>query len=190
MKKTLSLFLALFMMAIAISPGYALTNQEALKLVYQDEVNAEATYQKVIEKFPSSRVFKNIARAEQKHQNLVKWAIQQAGLDIDIPIAQNIVVKETLEENLKLAIEAEKANLELYNSMKESDLPEETLEVIDRLIDGSNRHLQAFTKNLEYPQTNLLRQQQKQNGQRGMLNQRQKNAMNQSMRFDCIQSGN
>lgn len=122
--------------------------QQALISALADERKAFATYQAVLVKFPDARPFANIVNAEQRHESFLlplfaKYGVTTPKNEFD---PAKIAVPETLSEACKAGVEAEKANIAIYDGfafVKEPDIKD----VFTRLQAASrDNHLPAFTR--------------------------------------------
>lgn len=128
----------------------ALSNEEiaALDLTLNDEFKAEATYQKVIEKFGDVKPFSNIINAEVKHST----SLLKLYAKYNIPVPNNdwydkVPEFETIEEACLAGVNAEIENAALYDSLFDNLDHSDITKVFTALRDASqNNHLPAFEK--------------------------------------------
>ncbi len=119
--------------------------QQALIDALNDEYHAHAFYQAVIDKFGQVAPFINILRAESAHIAAVQSLMTRYGMPIpaDSYIGQ-VQAPATLDDALRAAVDAEKANVALYDRftfITQSDIQA----VFDQLRNVSQtRHLPAF----------------------------------------------
>lgn len=123
--------------------------RNALISSLNDERKAFATYEAVLAKFPDTRPFSNIVNAEQRHESFLlplfaKYGVTTPKNEFD---PAKITVPASVTEACKVAVEAEKANIALYDGflafVKEPDIKD----VFTRLRTASNdNHLPAFTR--------------------------------------------
>ena len=128
--------------------------EEMLHYAIQDEYLARAEYQAIMKKFGTIRPFSNIARSEETHISWLVDAFNTAGLPIpaDEAIAY-VVVPDTLAEAFQAGVDAEIANIAMYDSFLDSHLlsrPENASlrTLFTRLRDASKNHLAAFRRGL------------------------------------------
>ena len=122
---------------------------QALVDALNDEYHAHAFYAAVIAKFGAVAPFTNILRAEESHINTVKTLMTR--YNVPIPADKytgNIAAPATLNEAIQAAIDAEKANVALYDQftfIKETDIKA----AFDQMRNVSQtRHLPAFEQAL------------------------------------------
>ena len=92
-----------------------------------DEYQARAFYTAVIEKYGNIRPFNNIVQAEERHAQRWYTLFTQYGLPIpEDTFAGNVEAPETLRAACEMAVEAEIANVQMYDRflefVKEPDL--------------------------------------------------------------------
>ena len=123
--------------------------ENALQQALDDERHAQALYQAVMDRHGSVRPFSNIIKAEKRHESFLLDLFRK--YEIEIP--QNFWSERTLEvpatprEACAQAVEAEKANVEMYDVFLEFVEEPEIREVLTRLRDASEeRHLPAFER--------------------------------------------
>lgn len=127
---------------------------DAILTALEDEYLAEATYAGIIDKLGNVRPFSNIINAERTHQNALKNLLTTYGVSIpDNPYFTGEKklneLPTTKTEACKLGIEAEIANLKLYDDKLlpvVSEFPDIT-EVFINLKNASEyKHLPAFQR--------------------------------------------
>lgn len=132
--------------------SFALSNEgftleEMLDLAIEDERLALSEYRLIMEKFNISRPFSNIIKAEQSHEKALLNLYDVYGFDVnDFDASSHLVIPDSLEEIYKIGIEAEIANIAMYEKFLTYDLPEDVRRVFTSLRDGSINHLKAFRR--------------------------------------------
>jgi hypothetical protein len=122
--------------------------QAAMIDAINDEYFARAFYTAVMEKFGNIRPFSNIVQAEDRHVQLWNTLFTQYGLDIpEDTFAGNVEIPDTLVAACQMGVEAEIANVTMYdnflNFVQEPDLKA----VFTQLRQVSqNNHLPAFER--------------------------------------------
>lgn len=151
MKKALALgLLTLLLAGSALMTGMAAeenpTVEEMVAFAIQDEVNAEAAYQAILDAYGAqARPFTNIVKAEKTHQALLLPLMETYG--IPLPEARGIAVPSTFPEALQLGVKAEEENIAIYQGfLSQGGLPEEVRAVFERLMAASQNHLAAFSR--------------------------------------------
>lgn len=124
---------------------------EALKAVLEDERRAAAFYQAVLNVHSGQRPFVNVIEAEGRHQEALIQQFERFGLEVPVnPWAKNpMVFKGTLAAAVEQAIQAEEANVALYDRWMKVLKDQELRTVFERLRWASQeRHLPAFRRHL------------------------------------------
>jgi len=126
-----------------------LTLTKMLNLALEDEYLARGEYQKIIDTFGERRPFTNIIKAESTHISLLlplfdKYNIEQSP-DRGLELA---VIPSTYEQTFKVGVDAELANIAMYQRFLQKDLSPDVRDVFERLLNGSEHHLAAFEKQL------------------------------------------
>ncbi|MBN1416370.1 MAG: DUF2202 domain-containing protein [Bacteroidales bacterium] len=118
-----------------------------LVFAIQDEYLARGEYEKVIEKFGSQRPFSNIIKAEERHISWLTPLFEKYNIilppDRGLELAR---VPETFPEALQIGVEAEIANIAMYERFLKKDLPADIRDVFSCLLGGSENHLAAFKR--------------------------------------------
>lgn len=123
------------------------TLEEMLTYAIQDEFMAQAEYDAIIDKFGVQKPFSNIINAEGKHIDMLLPLLK--AYDVTVPkndAADRIKVPENLEKSYTAGIEAEKKNIAMYKSFLKEDLPDDVKVVMEKLLEGSKKHLVAFER--------------------------------------------
>ena len=120
---------------------------EALNLAIQDEYHAEFVYLKVIADFGEVQPFSRIVEAEQRHSAVVGKVFTNHGLAV--PASEwnigNVPSFDSLPAACAAAVEAEIANIALYDELLTWDLPQDARNVFTNIRAASlENHLPAF----------------------------------------------
>ena len=122
--------------------------QQAMIAAINDEYHARAFYNAVIEKFGSVRPFSNIVRAEKRH--VQRWHSLFTQYQLPIPedtFAGKMDVPETLYLACQKAIEAEIANVQMYDEFLEFVEALDLRDTFTQLRNVSqNNHKPAFER--------------------------------------------
>ncbi len=125
----------------------SLTLEKMLVFAIQDEYLARGEYQKVIEKFGNRRPFSNIIKAEEQHISWLKPLFKKYNVplppDRGLELAK---IPKTFTEALQIGVDAEVANIAMYERFLKKDLPQDVRDVFSRLLAGSKNHLDAFQR--------------------------------------------
>ncbi len=122
--------------------------QQAMIDAINDEYHARAFYNAVMDKFGEIRPFSNIVHAETRHVKRWNQLFKQYGLPIpEDSFAGKIAAPETLQAACQMAIEAEIANVKMYDKfldfVQESDLRDTFTQL--RYV-SQNKHKVAFER--------------------------------------------
>jgi hypothetical protein len=122
---------------------------DAMAAGLQDERNAYAIYEAVLEQFGNVRPFTNIQRAEAQH--IAAWEFLFDRYELPLPAAEPLAEAPsfaTVAEACQAAADAEIANFDLYDNMLATfeDYPD-MVQVVTALRDASEfNHLPAFER--------------------------------------------
>lgn len=155
--------LALLVLTGAFAPGFAsaspgygaagaaaaadseLTVGTMLSFALQDEYLARSEYQKTMTKFGERRPFSNIVKAEEQH---IAWLVPlfgKYGVALPPDRGQELAqVPETFTAALLIGVDAEIANIDMYQRFLSRELPSDVSAVFEHLLAGSRNHLAAF----------------------------------------------
>ncbi len=121
---------------------------QALVLAINDEYKARAFYQAVIDRFGSVRPFANIVTAETAHIEALERLLSAYGLPVPPDTyAGSVQAPATLQEAAMAGIEAEKANVAMYDAFLTFVQEPDIVAVFTQLRDVSQtKHLPAFER--------------------------------------------
>lgn len=123
------------------------TLEEMLQYALEDERLALAEYKLILEEFEVNRPFTNIVKAEKSHERAILRLYHSYGFEIkDFDTKDHIVIPNTLEEIYDIGVEAEIANIAMYDNFLAYDLPRNVRIVFESLKKGSISHLKAFQR--------------------------------------------
>ncbi len=127
----------------------ALTMDKMLVYAIQDEYLARGEYEYVLNKLGDQRPFNNILEAEEQHIAELKVLFEKYKLAVPADTSKDhLIVPATIEEALKIGVQAEIDNIAMYKSFLTKDLPEDVKSTFKLLMSGSESHLEAFQRNL------------------------------------------
>jgi hypothetical protein len=127
----------------------SLTMEKMLVYAIQDEYLARSEYEHVLNKFGDVRPFNNIMEAEVQHIAELKILFNNYKLAVPADTSKDhIVTPATIEDALKIGVQAEIDNIAMYKSFLDKDLPEDVKITFNSLKSGSENHLEAFQRNL------------------------------------------
>ncbi|MGI9376830.1 MAG: ferritin-like domain-containing protein [Tsuneonella suprasediminis] len=123
-------------------------DRAALQTALDDEYRAEATYRAVLDQFGDVRPFSNIIRAEQRHAEMV--TAQMVRLGMTVPPNRyigTIAAPKTLLDACQTGVEAEKANIALYDRLL-PQVRDPQVKATLQLLQSASRenHLPAFER--------------------------------------------
>jgi hypothetical protein len=121
---------------------------DALHAGLQDEYNAYATYQAVIDQFGAVRPFTTIQQAEAQHIEALTFLFERYSLDVPDPAAIDLPTFGSLGDACATGVEAETANFALYDQWIATvqDYPD-LVQIFTALRDASeHNHLPAFER--------------------------------------------
>ncbi len=126
------------------------TLEEMLNYAIDDEYAARAEYEMIMEEYGEIRPFSNIMRAEETHISLLEPLFLQYGYDLPADSsASHVVIPESLKNAFEIGIEAEIANIAMYECFLAGELPDDVRDIFERLKAGSENHLLAFENGLQ-----------------------------------------
>lgn len=136
--------------ATEVNPDTNYTIDDMLVLALEDEWNAQVTYNAIIETYGDVKPFSKIVIAEGNHASLLIPLFEAYDVTIpSMPSVEDVTIPSSLKEAYALGVDAEIANIALYESFIEQGLPEDIEAVFKQLIFGSVHHLNAFEKALD-----------------------------------------
>lgn len=119
--------------------------EKMFTVLINDEYKAQAEYEALIEEFGAVNPFARIVKAEARHIDALEILFDV--YDFDIPEDNGdkyAIVPDSLEEAYTIGVEAEIANINLYEDYLKQDLPEDVERVFTNLMKASENHLRAF----------------------------------------------
>jgi hypothetical protein len=138
----------------AISGNKAFTIVDMLRWAAEDEYIARGEYEAIMKKFGTMRPYENIMAAEEQHLAWLKAEYQTRGMAFPADgSASNVVVPSTLKQAAQAGVDAEIANIRMYESfLAHSELakPENASAktLFEQLKRASENHLRAFRTQL------------------------------------------
>jgi len=136
--------------AAAAAADRDLSIEDMMRYAIEDEYLARAEYELIIATYGVARPFTNIIRAEENHISWLVAAYASRGLSVPAdPSASHVVLPASVKAALETGVEAEIANIAMYDSFLSSPLlarPEnaDLRDLFIRLRDASKNHLAAF----------------------------------------------
>lgn len=128
----------------------AYTLDEMLAYAIEDEHMALAEYQAIMKKFGEQRPYRNIAESEKTHIQYLENLYASLGMKVpEVDAGAHVSVPSTLAEAARIGIDAEIANITMYERFLKEDLPSEVREVFVLLKNASENHLEAFKRQLD-----------------------------------------
>lgn len=129
-----------------LSTEINLTVEEMLNYAINDEYMALAEYKAIVEEFGDVMPFVRIISAEETHIQTLLNLFETYGYTVPEDQSQDyVVIPESITAAVATAIEAEQANIAMYESfLAQEDLPDDVRLVFEQLLAASEHHLQAF----------------------------------------------
>lgn len=142
--------------------------EDMLTAALLDEYLAQATYEQIINTYGEVKPFTNIVLAEQQHINLLLPLFETYGITVpENQAASQVVLPDSIASALATGVEAEKANIAMYEAfLAQDNLNDDVRSVFELLKTASEHHLAAFSKdrlngagyNFMYQMRNMFRQ--------------------------------
>lgn len=125
------------------------TLEEMFAYAIEDEYLALAEYELITSELDVTRPFTNIIEAEKTHISLLEdiYAVYEFVIPSVDPSAHTLL-PDSVNEAYSAGVEAEIANIAMYELFLEQDLPDDVRSVFEALKKGSESHLLAFEKNV------------------------------------------
>lgn len=132
--------------------------EEMLTVLIKDEYKARAEYDALVDKFGNVNPFYQLINAETNHVDALSNLFEAYDLDVPEDHGEDFaVIPNTLEEAYAIGVEAEIANIALYQSYLELHLPEAVETVFINLMTASEHHLAAFQSHVDgYVSTRIM----------------------------------
>ncbi len=130
-----------------VTAGQTYTLEQMLTYAIQDEYLAQAEYAAILDTFKTGTPFSNSLKAESTHISMLSKLFDA----YDIAVPENtseakVTVPSSLEEAYEAAIQAETANIAMYDTfLSQSDLPGDVRSTFTALKNASENHLNAYT---------------------------------------------
>jgi len=142
--------------------------EDMLTAALLDEYLAQATYEQIINTYGDVKPFTKIVLAEQQHINLLLPLFETYGITVpENEAASQVVLPDSIASALATGVEAEKANIAMYEAfLAQDNLNDDVRSVFELLKTASEHHLAAFSKdrlngagyNFMYQMRNMFRQ--------------------------------
>lgn len=135
-----------------------MTTQEKLLTALDDEYKAYSFYAAASQSYGIP--FSHLLQAEANHISALSWHLQELGEAIPTNPYGEVILPPSLAETLQMALENERANVALYNTLIEGEQNPLVLDTFYRLQAASfNNHIPALLRALEQgANPNLLTQ--------------------------------
>jgi hypothetical protein len=142
--------------------------EDMLTAALLDEYLAQVTYEQIINTYGDVKPFTKIVLAEQQHINLLLPLFETYGITVpENQAASQVVLPDSIASALATGVEAEKANIAMYEAfLAQDNLNDDVRSVFELLKTASEHHLAAFSKdrlngagyNFMYQMRNMFRQ--------------------------------
>jgi hypothetical protein len=124
--------------------------EATLTVLINDEYKARAEYVALVEMFGEVSPFTELIEAETQHISALANQFLVYGFDVPEDNGSlYAVVPATLEEAYAIGVEAEVANIALYENFLTQDLPTNIERVFTNLMNASQNHLASFQSYLD-----------------------------------------
>jgi len=124
-----------------------LTLADMLTYASEDEYLAYGEYQYIIDTFGSQRPFSNIIKAEEMHISMLLRLFEQHTIPVPEDQSGNyLILPANITKALQAGVQAEIANIAMYDKFLQQDLPDDVRLVFEDLRDASLQHMDAFQK--------------------------------------------
>ena len=122
------------------------TLKAALDVVLADEYKARAQYQAIVAQFGAVNPYVQLIQAETNHINALTRVYQAFGFTVPADNGSSFAsVPATLQASYQIGIDAETANIALYQTDLNTDLPTSIARIFANLQNASKNHLAVFT---------------------------------------------
>lgn len=136
--------------AVAAKDDTHLNKEKMLTYAIQDEYLAQQEYQSIIDKYGANKPFTNIIEAEKNHISQLQALFKQYSLPVPANTSKDHVqLPPSLNDAYKAGVNAEIANIDMYENFLKEDLPQDIKDTFVSLRDASQKHLAAFKNNLK-----------------------------------------
>ena len=126
-----------------------------LDVLYRDELNAKAEYEALVDAFGDQAPYTQLIVAETRHADSLLRLYDLYDLDVPTPTLKTPVIPANLLDSYTIGINAEMANIALYETYLSLDLPEIVERVFENLQRASENHLRILTAYAEGTQDDL-----------------------------------
>jgi len=122
--------------------------KEMLIYAIQYEYLAQAEYQLIVSQYGEIKPFINIVEAEQTHIDLLIPLFEKYNIELpENNASEKAVLPESISSALATGIEAEEMNIAMYQQfLSQDNLPDDVRLVFEYLMNASENHLRAFSK--------------------------------------------
>lgn len=118
--------------------------EKMLTVLINDEYQARAEYEAIIDEFGAQAPFTNLVKAETMHINALTRLFNAYELDVPSDNSKNTVVPDSVEKAYAAGIVTEKESIVLYEKYLDQDLPVNVERVFTNLQNASKNHLATF----------------------------------------------
>lgn len=118
--------------------------EKMLTVLINDEYQARAEYEAIIDEFGAQAPFTNLVKAETMHINALTRLFNAYELDVPSDNSKNTIVPDSVEKAYAAGIVTEKESIVLYEKYLDQDLPVNVERVFTNLQNASKNHLATF----------------------------------------------
>lgn len=118
----------------------------ALDIVLADEYKARAEYEAIVKAFGSENPYVQLINAETNHISALTRVYTAFGFAVPADNGDDFtVLPSSLDASYQVGIDAETANIALYETYLNTDLPTSVERIFENLQRASENHLAVFT---------------------------------------------
>lgn len=126
-----------------------LTLEKMMNYAMQDEYAARAEYEAIMKEYGEQSPFDNIMQAEETHIASLTALFETYGYSVpEDTSAEHVVLPASLKEAYQTGVDAEIANIAMYEKFLSYDIPKDAAQVFTSLMKASQNHLKAFRSHL------------------------------------------
>lgn len=126
------------------------TLEEMLLYAIEDEFLAQAEYNQILVTYGTQRPFTNIIKAEAHHISLLEPLLEEYEVTLPVKDWESLVsIPDSLEAAYAIGLTAEENNIAMYEAFLKETLPDEVKAVFENLLNASEKHLAAFTRQID-----------------------------------------
>ncbi len=136
--------------ASAVTEDESLSLADMLTHAMEDEYLAEGEYRLIMDEYGTQQPFSNIMQAELTHQAWLEelMTAYDVALPDKVEVQSQVHLPESIAVALEAGVQAEIANIAMYDRFLQETLPDDVRSVFERLKAASENHLSAFQRSV------------------------------------------